>query len=157
MTTELELLETIAEAERKLYHLGVVRGGRVAGDYAEWLIQKALGGKRPTSQAQRGFDLVLPDNSTTIQVKGRRETADRKPTHWDFTSLKVKEGGKPPFHRFIGIVFDHDFHVNAAYQEDFATVKRLANTHGSKHRLRVGDLERDRALTAELRQRQGLK
>ncbi len=143
-----DLLEQIAKAENELLRRGVIRSGRLAGDYAEWLVQQTLGGKLAQSQAERGYDLELPDGKR-VQVKGRRETAGRPPTHWDFTRLDFQE--------FVGVVFDHDFHVVAAYRADVKAVEDLGRAGGRKHRLRRRDLEPDAHLTAALRRAQGLE
>lgn len=68
--TTAELFEQYATALRELRARDVLRTNNLpAGDYAEWLAHRALGGSLATP-AEKSFDLTMADG-TLVQVKAR--------------------------------------------------------------------------------------
>lgn len=65
------LLAGYARTLAELRRLGVVRSANApAGDYAEWLVAEALGGKLAESPSEKSWDVKLP-NDERVQVKTR--------------------------------------------------------------------------------------
>ncbi len=66
-----ELLSGYARALAELRRRNVVRSNNApAGDYAEWLVAKALGGKLADTSSEKSWDVSLPSGQR-IQVKAR--------------------------------------------------------------------------------------
>ncbi|MCI0424433.1 MAG: hypothetical protein L0Z47_01100 [Actinobacteria bacterium] len=87
-----ELLSTYAEILAELRERGVVRSANApAGDYAEWLCSRALGGALVDNFSVKSHDLVLADGQR-VQVRTRVTSEPSKagqlPTSpyrsWDF-------------------------------------------------------------------------
>ncbi len=95
LSSTTELLGAYAAILNELESRGVVRTRNApAGDYAEWLCQKALGGSLEPNSA-KSHDLTLADG-TRIQVKCRVVTDPTKQRQqlsairsWDFDLLAV--------------------------------------------------------------------
>lgn len=66
-----ELLSGYAWTLAELRRRGVVRSNNApAGDYAEWLVAKALGGELAANFSMKSWDVRLPSGET-VQVKTR--------------------------------------------------------------------------------------
>jgi hypothetical protein len=66
-----ELFGDYARILSELRTMGVIRSANApAGDYAEWLFQRALGGEIVDSHSVRSYNLTLPDGDR-VQVKAR--------------------------------------------------------------------------------------
>lgn len=69
--TVAELLGDYARTLSQLRTRGVIRSANApAGDFAEWLFQRALGGQIVDSRSVRSYNLTLPDGDR-VQVKAR--------------------------------------------------------------------------------------
>jgi hypothetical protein len=95
--TTSELLANYAAILAELRLRKIVRSGNApAGDYAELLVNAALGGRLVEHSSVKGHDLVLPDE-TTVQVKTRlvsnpprRSQLQTSPFRsWAFTTLAL--------------------------------------------------------------------
>lgn len=74
-----ELLAGYAASLAELRRRGVVRSANApAGDYGEWLIEKALGGRLADSSSEKSWDVRLADGER-IQVKTRLVSVPPRP------------------------------------------------------------------------------
>lgn len=72
------LLAGYASILTELRERGVVRTANApAGDYAEWLVARSLGGTIVLSTSEKSFDVTLPDKRR-VQVKARVVSDPRK-------------------------------------------------------------------------------
>lgn len=104
-----ELLAGYASALAELRRRGVVRSGNApAGDYAEWLVSKALGGRLADNFSVKSWDVLLP-NGARVQVKTRLVSSPPSPGQlqtspfrsWDFeqAALVLLRGSDYGVHR----------------------------------------------------------
>jgi hypothetical protein len=115
------LLAGYASILGELRERGVIRTANApAGDYAEWLVARALGGVMATN-SEKSFDLTLPD-SRRVQVKTRVVSEPRLPGQlqtsafrsWDFEEAALV------------LLRDSDYGVERAVLAPVALVKAAA-------------------------------
>jgi hypothetical protein len=109
----------IAELKRREL---VRREDNPVGDYAEYLVARALGAKLATNKSNARFDLLGLDGKTTYQVKSRRLTVTN-PSRELGTVGELESGC---FDYLAGVLFNPDFTVYRACLIPFDVVTRLA-------------------------------
>jgi len=100
-----------ARVIEELKHRGVVRTkNNPVGDYAEWLVSQSLGLTLENNSAA-GYDATDPEG-VKYQIKARRVTLDNKSRQ--LSAIRKLEAAD--FDQLVGVLFDADFNVMAAYQ-----------------------------------------
>jgi hypothetical protein len=130
-----ELLREYVRILAALRSRGLIRTGKVVGDYAEALVCRALV-LDPANGPVQGYDAIDPSTQLRYQIKARR------------IGPKWKDVGMGPFRGldqdlfdvFVGVVFDQDFRVVRAVSVPQALVMLLAHavSYDQTHRLNVG-------------------
>jgi hypothetical protein len=118
------------------------------GDYAEWLAQRALGGKlQPNSN--KSADLIV--RKTRVQIKARVLSNPERPGERQLSSFRSWD-----FDEALIILFNRDYTVHRAARIKTPTLKTAAKEDKwvSGHRVIARDtlLDRGRDLTEKLRE-----
>ena len=130
-----DLLASYVALLDELRARGVVRTGKVVGDYAEALVARALGLDLANGPME-GYDAVDPRSGERYQVKARRIGP-----RWRDVGMGPFRGlDEDLFDVFVGVVFDADMSIVRALRVPRSVV--LANVrlvaYDGTHRLRVG-------------------
>jgi hypothetical protein len=62
-------VKQLSAAVKFLKETGVIRSRRFIGDIGEWYVEQLYNAEKPTSQTQKGWDLILPATGERLQVK----------------------------------------------------------------------------------------
>lgn len=105
-----DLLMLHCDAIGELRHRGVLRTGNTpTGDYAEWLVSRALGLSLAGNSAS-GYD-AISESGNKIQIKARRVTTTNKSRQLSVLRDLDAQG----FDELVIVIFDESFHVTDAY------------------------------------------
>lgn len=125
-----ELLSLHAEVLTQLRERGVIRTkNNPVGDYAEWLVSKALG-MTLLNNSSAGVDAIDSDGMK-VQIKARRITPDSPSRR--FGALRNYDSAD--FDYLIAVVFDENYNVAEAYKipheviGDYAYYHKHINAH----------------------------
>lgn len=128
--SDLELLSLHSEILIELRSRGVIRTkNNPVGDYAEWLVSKALG-MTLLSNSSAGADAIDTDNKK-VQIKARRVTPDNPSRQ--LSALRNYEAAD--FDYLIAVIFDETYNVLDAYKipheviRDYARHSDYVNAH----------------------------
>lgn len=128
--TTKELLRLQASATSELLNREVVRTkNNPLGDYAEWLVAKALGLTLQTN-SKAGYD-GIDSEGVRIQIKGRRITSGNKSRQ--LGAIRKYDG--KDFDVLAAVIFDEDFEVIEAYLiphhvvGEYASYREHVNAH----------------------------
>ncbi len=128
--SDLELLSLHSEILTQLRSRGVIRTkNNPVGDYAEWLVSKALG-MTLLSNSSAGADAIDTDGKK-VQIKARRVTSD-KPSR-QLSALRNYEAAD--FDYLIAVIFDETYNILDAYKipheviRDYARHSDHVNAH----------------------------
>jgi hypothetical protein len=137
--SDLEVFARWIEVMEELKRRGLVRSlnSTPLGGYAEALVARQLG-TEPLTGRDAGYDVIDPANESRVQVKARRYSTGSATTHFgEFDQLEQHR-----FDEFVGVLFNEDFTVRAAWRMPWVTVDRLAGTVRDKRRLYIRDVEK---------------
>ncbi|EQB9712624.1 DUF6998 domain-containing protein [Yersinia enterocolitica] len=128
--SDLELLSLHSEILTQLRFRGVIRTkNNPVGDYAEWLVSKALG-MTLLSNSSAGADAIDADGMK-VQIKARRVTPDNPSRQ--LSALRNYEAAD--FDYLIAVIFDETYNVIDAYKipheviRDYARHSNHVNAH----------------------------
>ncbi|WP_145553071.1 DUF6998 domain-containing protein [Yersinia canariae] len=128
--SDLELLSLHSEILIELRSRGVIRTkNNPVGDYAEWLVSKALG-MTLLSNSSAGADAIDTDDKK-VQIKARRVTPDNPSRQ--LSALRNYEAAD--FDYLIAVIFDETYNVLDAYKipheviRDYARHSDYVNAH----------------------------
>jgi hypothetical protein len=128
--TTKELLRLQASATSELLNREVVRTkNNPLGDYAEWLVAKALGLTLQTN-SKAGYD-GIDSKGVRIQIKGRRITSGNRSRQ--LGAIRKYDG--KDFDELAAVIFDEDFEVTEAYLiphhvvGEYASYREHVNAH----------------------------
>jgi hypothetical protein len=130
-----DLLRDYVRIVAALRARGLVRTGKVVGDYAEALVCRALG-LVPADGPMRGYDAIDPMTKHRYQIKARRIG----PRWRDAGMGPFRDLDRDLFDVFVGVVVDQDFEVVRAV----SLPKWIVSGHGHRvaydgtHRINVG-------------------
>jgi len=128
--SNLELLSLHADILTELHSRGVIRTkNNPVGDYAEWLVSKALG-MRLLSNSSAGADAIDVDGMK-VQIKARRVTPD-SPSR-QLSALRNYEAVE--FDYLIAVIFDQTYNVLDGYKIPHEVILDYArhNVHVNAH------------------------
>lgn len=128
--SDLELLSLHSEILTQLRSRGVIRTkNNPVGDYAEWLVSKALG-MTLLSNSSAGADAIDTDGKK-VQIKARRVTPDNPSRQ--LSALRNYEAAD--FDYLIAVIFDETYNILDAYKipheviQDYARHSDHVNAH----------------------------
>ena len=128
--SDLELLSLHSEILTQLRSRGVIRTkNNPVGDYAEWLVSKALG-MTLLSNSSAGADAIDTDGKK-VQIKARRVTSDNPSRQ--LSALRNYEAAD--FDYLIAVIFDETYNILDAYKipqeliRDYARHSDHVNAH----------------------------
>ncbi|WP_373326340.1 DUF6998 domain-containing protein [Cronobacter turicensis] len=128
--SDLELLSLHSEILTQLRFRGVIRTkNNPVGDYAEWLVSKALG-MTLLRNSSAGVDAIDADGMK-VQIKARRVTPDNPSRQ--LSALRNYEAAD--FDYLIAVIFDETYNVLDAYKipheviRDYARHSDYVNAH----------------------------
>ncbi len=128
--SDSDLLRLHARAIEELKRRGVLRTkNNPVGDYAEWLVADRMGMTLET-KSKAGFDAVDPAG-VRYQIKARRVTPDNGSRQLGV----IRKLDAADFDQLLGILFDAEFSVMAAYMiphtavPEYATFRAHQNGH----------------------------
>lgn len=101
----MEILSLSARLSEELRSRGVVRGGNLLGDYAEWLCITAFGWNMADA-SEKSFDATASDGRR-IQIKARRLTTSNGSRQLS----DIRNLNENRFDDLVGIIFNPDFTV----------------------------------------------
>ncbi|AGO56789.1 hypothetical protein SOD_c38370 [Serratia plymuthica 4Rx13] len=130
LLSDLELLSLHSEILTQLRSRGVIRTkNNPVGDYAEWLVSKALG-MTLLSNSSAGADAIDTDGKK-VQIKARRVTPDNPSRQ--LSALRNYEAAD--FDYLIAVIFDETYNILDAYKipheviQDYARHSDHVNAH----------------------------
>lgn len=144
-----DLLGLYGQVLEELFRRGVIRSANApTGDYAEWLVQRALGGKlQPNSN--KSADLIL--RKRKIQIKARVLSDPEKAGERQLSSFRSWD-----FDDAVIVLFDRHYVVRRATRIKSTQLKAVAREDNwvSGHRVIARDalLDRGRDITEKLRE-----
>jgi len=119
--SDLELLSLHSEILMELRSRGVIRTkNNPVGDYAEWLVSKALG-MTLLSNSSAGADAIDADGMK-VQIKARRVTPDNASRQ--LSALRNYEAAD--FDYLIAVIFDETYNVLDAYKIPHVVIRDYA-------------------------------
>jgi hypothetical protein len=119
--SDLELLSLHSEILTQLRFRGVIRTkNNPVGDYAEWLVSKALG-MTLLSNSSAGADATDTDGMK-VQIKARRVTPDNPSRQ--LSALRNYEAAD--FDYLIAVIFDENYNVLDAYKIQHEVIRDYA-------------------------------
>ncbi|HGM5492136.1 TPA: hypothetical protein ACKP1B_003816 [Serratia fonticola] len=128
--SNLELLSLHAGVLTQLRSRGVIRtSNNPVGDYAEWLVSKALG-MTLLNNSSAGVDAIDSDGMK-VQIKARRVTLDNPSRQ--LGALRNYEAAE--FDYLIAVIFDESYNILDAYKiphaviGDYAKHRKHVNAH----------------------------
>ena len=128
--SDLELLSLHSEILTQLRSRGVIRTkNNPVGDYAEWLVSKALG-MTLLSNSSAGADAIDTDGKK-VQIKARRVTSDNPSRQ--LSALRNYEAAD--FDYLIAVIFDENYNILDSYKipheviQDYARHSDHVNAH----------------------------
>jgi len=128
--SEIELLQLHASIINELKRRKVVRTkNNPIGDYAEWLVAKALN-LQLARNSLAGYD-GKDTNGVKYQIKGRRITPENKSRQ--LSAIRNLSG--KDFDILVGLIFDEKYQILVAVQiphevvEEYAEYKKHVNGH----------------------------
>lgn len=143
-----DLLGIYGQVLNELYERGVIRSANApTGDYAEWLVQRALGGElQPNSN--KSADLIVRNKK--IQIKARVLSCPEKAGERQLSSFRTWE-----FDDAVIVLFDRHYGIRRATRIKVAELEAAAKKDEwvSGYRVIARDalLDRGRDITEELR------
>jgi hypothetical protein len=130
--TDLQVFGRWAEVMRELARRGLIWSGKSPlADYAELLVARR-DGVGPVRGTTPGYDLITREGRK-VQVKSRRYGPGSKPSHFGDFSEFERQG----FDDFVGVLFEADFEVRAAYLAPYEWVAERVRVVKGKHRLYI--------------------
>lgn len=96
-------VKQLSTAVKFLKETGVIRSRRFTGDIGEWYVERLYYAERPTSQTQKGWDLILPATGETLQVK--TQSFDQQ-NRWNYL-----ESDSNFFDRLIVVILTDSFNL----------------------------------------------
>jgi hypothetical protein len=130
--TDLQVLGRWAEVMRELDRRHLIWSGKSPlADYAELLVARYYG-VEPLKGTNPGYDLVTREKRR-VQVKSRRYGPGSKPSHFG----EFAEFADERFDDFVGVLFEADFSVRAAYLAPYYWVAERVKPVKDKHRLTI--------------------
>lgn len=144
-----ELLGIYGQVLEELHERGVIRSANApTGDYAEWLVQRALGGELQPN-ANKSADLIV--RKKKIQIKARVLSDPEKQGERQLSSFCSWDFGEA-----VIVLFDRRYAVRRATQIKVGKLKEAAREDKwvSGQRVIASDalLDRGRDITAKLRE-----
>jgi len=146
-----ELLKLQAAAIEELRSRGIVRtANNPVGDYAEWLVSKALG-LQLVGNSAAGYDAVSP-SGVKVQIKGRRVTA-KNPSR---QLSAVRNLDNHDFDELVAVIFNEAFEIVEAVSiphkvvGEYAVYRKHVNAHILHVRGRLLEDSRVKSLRSEL-------
>jgi hypothetical protein len=132
LLSDLEVFGHWAAVMRELADRGLIWSGKSPlADYAELLVARHYG-VEPLRGTNPGYDLVTPEGRR-VQVKSRRYGPGSKPSHFgEFSAFELER-----FDDFVGVLFEEDFTVRAAYLAPYQFVAEPVTIVKDKHRLNI--------------------
>jgi hypothetical protein len=103
----LVAVKQLSAAVKFLKETGVIRSRRFTGDIGEWYVEQLYNAQRPTSQTQKGWDLILPATGERLQVK--TQSFDQR-NRWNYL-----ESENTLFDRLIVVILTESFGLRNIY------------------------------------------
>ncbi len=130
--TDLQVFGRWAEVMHELARRELIWSGKSPlADYAELLVARHYG-VEPLKGTTPGHDLITAVGRK-VQVKSRRFGPGSKPSHFG----EFAEFGEQRFDDFVGVLFEADFEVRAAYCAPYSWVAEHVKSVKGKHRLYI--------------------
>jgi hypothetical protein len=130
--TDLQVFGRWAEVMLELARRELIWSGKSPlADYAELLVARHYG-VEPLKGTNAGYDLVT-EEGRKVQVKSRRYGPGSKPSHFG----EFAEFLDARFDDFVGVLFEADFTVRAAYLAPYGWVAERVKPVKDKHRLTI--------------------
>jgi hypothetical protein len=144
-----ELLDIYGQVLEELHERGVIRSANApTGDYAEWLVQRALGGELQPN-ANKSADLIV--RKKKIQIKARVLSDPEKPGERQLSSFRSWD-----FNEAVIVLFDRRYAVRRAAQIKVGELKDAARedkwVSGQRVIARDALLDLGRDITAKLQE-----
>lgn len=117
-----DLLQLQAKVLVELKNRDVIRTkNNPTGDYAEWLVSKALHLELQTNSSA-GFDAIDRKDNTRYQIKSRRITPDNKSRMLG----AIRNLDKKEFDYLIAVIFDESYNVVESVKIPHSTVAEIS-------------------------------
>ena len=116
----ISAVSALSRAISDLTALGVIRSRRFTGDLGEWFVAQLYDGELPSSQTQKGWDILLPATETKLQVK--TQTFNRQ-DRWNYL-----DSNPELFDRLVVVLLSDSFTLCTLYDiptADLETVIRM--------------------------------
>jgi hypothetical protein len=130
--TDLQVFGRWADIMLELARRDLIWSGKSPlADYAEVLVARYYR-VEPLKGTTPGYDLVTPEGRK-VQVKSRRYGPGSKPSHFgEFAEFEDRR-----FDDFVGVLFEADFTVRAAYRAPYPWVAARVRKVKDRHRLTI--------------------
>lgn len=143
-----DLLGIYGQVLEELRRLGVIRSANApTGDYAEWLVKRALGGELQAN-SNKSADLIL--HGMKIQIKARVLSEPEKSGERQLSSFRTWE-----FDEAVIVLFDRRYNIRRATRIKVSVLEAAARKDEwvSGYRVIARDalLDRGRDITEQLR------
>lgn len=129
-TTQALLLQYVAIMDELKERKIIRSNNNITGDYAEWVVKKALDLPELPSQSTKGYD-AEDLKGIKYQIKGRRITTKNSSRQLGaFRDIEEKN-----FDFLIGVIFDEDYNFSEAYKIPHSIIKKYSkhNKHVNGH------------------------
>jgi hypothetical protein len=107
MNQSIAAVKQLSDAIKLLKTTGVIRSRRFTGDIGEWYVEQLYNAEKPTSQTQKGWDLILPATGERLQVK--TQSFDQQ-NRWNYL-----ESESNLFDRLIVVILTDSFSLRNLY------------------------------------------